>query len=182
MKIGYARVSSQGQDLAVQEQMLQDAGCDVIYSEKRSGTELTSREALSEALRSSRAGDAIVVTRLDRFARSANDLHNLISLLDAKGVGFTCLSQAGVDTTTAVGKLTLGVLAAVAAFETDLRSERQAEGIARAKLLGKYQGRKPSVDYDVIKRMRTQGFSPTEIAKIIGIGRSTVYRALSEYR
>lgn len=179
MLIGYARVSSTGQDLTVQEEALRAAGCEQIYAEKKSGRSAADRTALSDAMKAVREDDIIVVTRLDRFARSTQDLHNLLGTLEAKGVGFRCLAQAGVDTTTPSGKLTMSILGAVAAFETDLRAERQAEGIARAKAAGVYKGRAPSVDYAKVRRLHSQGIKPTEIAELLGVGRTTVYRALA---
>ena len=179
MLIGYARVSSTGQDLNIQEEALRAAGCEQVYAEKRSGRQAANRVALDDALKAARANDIIVVTRLDRFARSTQDLHNLLATLEAKGVGFRCLAQAGVDTTTPTGKLTLSILGAVAAFEADLRAERQAEGIARAKQEGRYKGRSPSIDYAKVKKLHSQGINPTEIASLLGIGRTSVYRVLA---
>ena len=91
---------------------------------------------------------------------------------------FRCLAQSGVDTTTSTGKLTLAILGAVSAFEADLRAERQAEGIAKAKSAGKYRGRSPSIDYETVKKLHAQGNRPTEIAALLHIGRTSVYRAL----
>jgi len=179
MLIGYARVSSTGQDLAVQEDALRAAGCEQIYSEKKSGRQADDREALHDAVKAARAGDIIVVSRLDRFARSTQDLHNLLATLESKSVGFRCIAQTGVDTTTPTGKLTLAILGAVAAFEADLRAERQAEGIARAKQEGRYKGRTATIDYAKVRKLHGQGISPTEIAGLLGIGRTSVYRALS---
>lgn len=180
MLVGYARVSTKDQDLSVQRDALTTAGCETIFSEHRSGRRAADREALSDMLRHVRKGDTLMVTRLDRLARSMRDLHNILATLDEKGVGFNCLSQSGVDTTTSTGKLTLSILGAVAAFETDLRAERQAEGIARArKIEGKYRGRSPSIDYATVRKLRIQGNSPTEIASLLGIGRTSVYRALA---
>ena len=150
-----------------------------MFSEKKSGRRADDRPALNEALDFVRNGDTLIVTRLDRLARSTQDLHNLLAKLDAKGVGFRCLAQSGVDTTTSTGKLTLAILGAVAAFETDLRAERQAEGIAKAKAEGKYRGRSRSADYDKINKLHGQGIRPTEIASLLGVGRTTVYRALA---
>lgn len=178
--IGYARVSSTDQDLTVQHEALTAAGCERIFSEKKSGRTADNREALIEAIEFARTGDTILVTRLDRWARSTQDLHNLLAKLDKKGVGFRCLAQTGVDTTTSTGKLTLAILGAVAAFEADLRAERQAEGIAKAKIAGKYRGRSRSADYTQIKKLHGQGIAPTEIAKLLGVGRTTVYRAMAD--
>lgn len=179
MLVGYARVSSTDQDLTVQHDALTGAGCEKMFGEKMSGRRADDRQALSEALDFVRKGDTLIVTRLDRLARSTQDLHNLLAQLDAKGVGFRCLAQSGVDTTTSTGKLTLAILGAVAAFETDLRAERQAEGIAKAKAEGKYKGRSPSIDYKQVQKLHGQGINPTEIAGLLGIGRTSVYRALA---
>jgi DNA invertase Pin-like site-specific DNA recombinase len=178
MFVGYARVSSTDQDLTVQQEALRAAGCEKIFGEKKSGRRADDRPALIEAIDFLRSEDTLLVTRLDRLARSTQDLHNLLAQVDAKGAGFRCLAQSGVDTTTSSGKLTLAILGAVAAFEGDLRAERQAEGIAKAKAEGKYRGRLPTVDYGQVKRLHGQGVSPTEIASLLGIGRTTVYRAL----
>ena len=126
MLVGYARVSSGTQSLEVQLDALREAGCEKIFSEKRSDTSTSSRDALAEALDFVRDGsDTLVVTRLDRLARSADDLHAIVAKLSLKGVGFKCLQQGGMDTNTSTGKLLLGVLASIAEFETDIRKERQ---------------------------------------------------------
>lgn len=179
MLVGYGRVSSVGQDLTVQEEALRAAGCERVFSEKKSGRSTGDRPELADAIQFARAGDTLIVTRLDRLARSTQDLHNILASLDQRGVGFRCLAQSGVDTTTSTGKLTLAILGAVAAFETDLRAERQAEGIAKAKAEGKYKGRAPSIDYKQVQKLHGQGINPTEIANLLGIGRTSVYRALS---
>ncbi len=179
MLVGYARVSSTDQSLVVQHDALTDACCERVFAEKRSGRRADDRPSLNEAMDFVRAGDTLIVTRLDRLARSTQDLHNLLARLDAKGVGFRCLAQTGVDTTTSTGKLTLAILGAVSAFEADLRADRQAEGIAKAKAAGKYRGRSPSIDYSQVKRLSEQGNSPTEVAGLLKIGRTSVYRALA---
>ncbi len=178
MLVGYARVSTKDQDLSIQHDALREAGCERIFSEKKSGRSTGDRPALAEAIEFARAGDTLIVTRLDRLARSTQDLHNILGVLDQREVGFRCLAQSGVDTTTSTGKLTLAILGAVAAFEADLRAERQAEGIAKAKADGKYRGRSPSIDYAKVKKLHAQGNNPTEIAHLLGIGRTSVYRAL----
>lgn len=180
MLIGYARVSSADQDLSIQHEVLASAGCERVFSEKRSGRRTDDRAALHEAIEFARNGDTLLVNRLDRLARSTQDLHNILAHLDAKGVSFRCLAQDGVDTTTSTEKLTLAILGAVAAFEADLRAERQAEGIARAKVEGKYRGRSRSHDYNQIKKLHQQGISPSEIARLLAVGRTTVYRALAD--
>lgn len=178
MDIGYARVSSTGQSLEVQEEQLRAAGCERVFSEKRSGTSLAGRKALEDAIEFAREGDTLIVTRLDRLARSGSDLQNIVTRLNAKGVGFRCLQQGAVDTTTGMGKLVLGILGAVAEFEADIRRERQMEGIAKAKAAGVYRGRRPSVDVAAVQALKAAGKGPAEIARELGIGRTSVYRAL----
>src|SRR5206468_3746181 len=152
--------------------------CEKVFSEKRSGTSAGAREALQEALDFAREGDTLVVTRLDRLARSSNDLHNIIARLAGKGVKFRCLQQSGVDTDSGMGKLVLAILGAVAEFETDIRRERQREGIEKAKAEGVYKGRKPSVDVPRVRELRDAGMGPSAIAKELKVGRTSVWRAL----
>ena len=118
------------------------------------------------------------MTRLDRLARSGGDLQTIVQRLNAKGIGFRCLQQGAVDTTTGMGKLVMGILGAVAEFEADIRKERQMEGIVRAKAAGVYKGRKPSVDIEAVKALKALGKGPAAIAKELGIGRASVYRAM----
>ena len=179
MLVGYARVSSVGQSLEVQLDALRQAGCEKIFSEKRSGTTTAGRTELADALSFVREGDVLVVTRLDRLARSAGDLHALIKQLEGKGCGFDCLQQPGMATTTSTGKLMLNVLASIAEFEADIRRERQREGIERAKAAGVYKGRKSTIDPAQVRSLRDQGLGGTEIAQKLGIARASVYRALS---
>lgn len=180
MLVGYARVSSSSQSLDVQLEALASAGCEKVFSEKRSGTTTTGRDELLDALAFVREGDTLVVTRLDRLARSAGDLHNIVKQLTEKGVAFDCLQQSGMCTSSSTGRLLLGVLASIAEFEADIRRERQREGIDRAKAAGVYKGRRPTVDAAQVRALRDQGLGGTEIAKVLGIGRASVYRALSE--
>ena len=174
--IGYARVSSVGQSLEVQEAALEAAGCNRVFSEKRSGRTASDREQLSLALDFIRDGDSLIVTRLDRLARSVIDLHQIIARVTAKGAAFRVLQQAGIDTGTSTGKLTLAVLAAVAEFETDIRAERQKDGIEAAKAKGVYKGRTPTVDPAAIKAALAKGESPSALSRRMGVARSTVYR------
>lgn len=177
--VGYARVSSAGQSLEVQIENLKNAGCEKLFAEKQSGTSVSDRMALHEALEWLREGDTLVVTRLDRLARSGKDLHNIIDQLSIKKVGFQCLQQGAVDTTTSMGKLVLGILGAVAEFETDIRKERQREGIEKAKKRGVYKGRPASIDADKVRELKAAGMGGAAIAKEIGIGRASVYRLLA---
>lgn len=179
MLVGYARVSSLGQSVDAQVDALTAAGCERVFAETRSGTSTKDRSELADALAFVREGDVLIVTRLDRLARSASDLHAIVKQLTGKGVGFQCLQQSGMDTTTSTGKLLLGVLASIAEFETDIRRERQREGIERAKAAGVYKGRKRSIDVSAIRELKEQGLGGTEIAKKLGIGRASVYRAIN---
>jgi DNA invertase Pin-like site-specific DNA recombinase len=177
--VGYARVSSSGQSLDIQHDALREAGCEKVFSEKMSGRSTTDREQLAMALDFVREGDTLICTRLDRLARSVGDLHQIVEKLIAKMVAFRCLNQSAVDTDTSTGRLMLAILAAVAAFENDIRSERQREGVERAKAAGKYKGRPASIDPERVKTLKANGMGATEIAKVMKIGKASVYRALS---
>ncbi|SET08548.1 recombinase family protein [Paracoccus homiensis] len=175
---GYARVSTTDQNLTIQREALMAAGCDVIREEKRSGTKLAGRDELATLLDFLREGDTLVVTRLDRLARSMDDLSAISRQLQDKGVTLRATEQP-VDTGTAAGKAFFQMLGVFAEFETNLRRERQMEGIAKAKAAGVYKGRKPSIDAEEVKRLRdVEGLGPTEIAKRLGLARSSVYRVL----
>lgn len=176
--VGYARVSSVGQSLEVQEEALRAAGCDKVFSEKRTGTTQEGREELRRALEYVREGDTFVVTRIDRLARSVTDLGEVVAALTSKGVSFRALQQGEFDTTAATGRLFLTMLGAFAEFETSLRRERQMEGIAKAKAQGRYRGRPETVDKGAIRRLHAEGVKPMQIAKRLGVARSTVYEAL----
>ena len=178
MLVGYARVSSVSQSLDVQLEALTAAGCERTFAEKHTGTTTTGREELASALAFVREGDTLVVTRLDRLARSAGDLHSLVKQLADKGVTFMCLQQPAMETRSSTGKLLLGVLASIAEFEADIRRERQREGIERAKSEGVYKGRKRAIDPAQVRALREQGMGCSEIAKRMGIARASVYRAL----
>lgn len=178
MLIGYARVSTTGQSLEVQEAALRGAGVDKLFTEKKSGTTTAGRAALDTAADFAREGDVLIVTRLDRLARSVGDLKDIVRRLEAKGVGFRCLQQSEIDTTTSTGRLMLNILGAIAEFEGDLRRERQRDGIEAAKAKGVYKGRPRSIDAASVKALRGEGIGPAEIARRLGIGRASVYRAL----
>jgi DNA invertase Pin-like site-specific DNA recombinase len=180
MQVGYARVSSTGQSLEVQRDLLAGAGCEKVFAEKVSGTSMAGRTELADAMDFCREGDTFVVTRLDRCARSAKDLHNIVAALSSKGVGFRCLQQGGLDTTTSHGKLMLGILAAVAEFETDIRKERQMEGIEKAKAQGRYRGRPAAIDAEEVRKLRDSGMGASQIAQELKIGRASVYRVLED--
>jgi DNA invertase Pin-like site-specific DNA recombinase len=175
---GYARVSTLDQDLTVQRQALRTAGCGVIRAEKASGSRRDGRTELQVLLDFVQPGDTLVVTRIDRLARSLKDLQDIVHELKGRGVALRATEQP-IDTGTAAGKAFLDMLGVFAEFETNLRRERQLEGIRQAKARGVYQGRKPSIDMAEIRRLREQdGLGPTAIARRLGIGRASVYRAL----
>lgn len=180
MKYGYARVSTDDQDLTLQREKLLAAGCDVVREEKRSGTKLAGRDELKTLMEFMREGDTLVITRLDRLARSLEDLSHLARQLQAKGVSLMATEQP-VDTSNAAGKAFFQMLGVFAEFETNLRRERQMEGIAKAKAEGVYRGRKPSIDVAEVKRLRDQeGLGATEIARKLSIARTSVYRVLQD--
>lgn len=179
MLVGYARVSSTSQSLDIQQEALTAAGCEKVFAEKMSGRTADGRQQLAEALQWVRESDTLIVTRLDRLARSVSDLHQIIEKLTAKGVAFRCLNQSGVDTDSSTGRLMLAILGAVSCFENDIRRERQMEGVAKAKLAGRYLGRKATIRPEDVRQLRAEGLGATEIAKRLGIGRASVYRKLA---
>ena len=181
MKVGYARVSSTGQDLEVQLDALKKVQCEKIFKEKVSGTSTQGREKLRECLDFVREGDELVFTRTDRLARSILDLQLIVKELTDKGVTITATEQP-ISTKDATSKCFLDMLGVFAEFETNLRAERQLEGIAKAKEKGIYKGRKGKIDVDKIKRLRDEGLGATAIAKQMKIHRDSVYRLLKEVK
>jgi len=173
---GYARVSTADQDLTIQLDALRRTGADVIHQEKRSGTTKEGRAALAQLLASLQRGDVLMVTRIDRLARSIGDLQDIVRMLKAKGVALRAIEQP-IDMTTAAGKCFLDMLGVFAEFETNLRRERQAEGISRAKANGVYKGR-PSVNAITVRELRDAGLTHDAIASKLGVHRASVYRAL----
>ena len=177
---GYARVSSIDQDLSVQRTALKAAGCEVIRAEKASGTRRNGRSELQVLLDFLRPGDTLVVTRIDRLARSLKDLQDIVHELKAIGVALKATEQP-VDTGSAAGKAFLDMLGVFAEFETNLRRERQMEGIKAAKERGVYRGRKRTIDVVEVRRLRSEEkLGPMAIARRLGIGRASVYRVLRE--
>lgn len=174
---GYARVSTNDQDLTIQQEALKRAGCTVIRSEKATGTRLEGRRELTTLLEFLTTGDVLVITRLDRLARSMDDLTTIVRQLEQKGVELRATEQP-IDTSSPAGKAFFQMLGVFAEFETNLRKERQLEGIAAAKAKGVYKGRKPSIDPAVVKQLAADGVGPSEIAKRMGVARSSVYRFL----
>jgi DNA invertase Pin-like site-specific DNA recombinase len=157
------------------------AGCDLIREEKRSGKSREGRTELATLLDFLRHGDTLMVTRIDRLARSIGDLQDIVRSLRAKGVALKATEQP-IDTSTAAGKCFLDMLGVFAEFETNLRRERQMEGIAKAKAAGVYKGRKPSIDPAEVRRMLDSGINPSAVARALGIGRASVYRVAGSSR
>jgi DNA invertase Pin-like site-specific DNA recombinase len=179
--VGYARVSSTGQDLAVQLDSLEKAGCEKVFKEKRSGLD-AGRPELKRCLEYLREGDTLLVTKIDRLARSTSDLYRIVSELTDKGVAFKVTDDPTIDTTSRTGKLVMGILALIAEFENDIRRERQMDGVAKAKERGVKFGRKPLLVDEMIKRvrkLRTAGETVPEIMRQTQLSKASVYRALA---
>lgn len=179
MLVGYARVSSAGQSLAIQTEALKAAGCEKLFAEKETGTSTETRKALADALDFIREGDTFVVTRIDRLARSVADLETIVAKVKAKGAFLRALEQP-IDTSSPAGVAFLQMLGVFAQFETAIRKERQMEGIAKAKADGRYKGRKPTVDVATVRSLKAEGVRPVDIASRLGIARASVYRALAD--
>lgn len=181
MLIGYARTSTLDQKagLDAQTRDLTAMGCERIFVEQVSSVDMASREKLVEALDFARQGDTLVVTKLDRLARSVAHLVALTAQMEGKGITLRILDM-GMDTATPNGRLMLNLLGSIAQFEREIMLERQREGIAKAKAEGKYKGRAPTAraKADEVLRLHRDGIGGTEIAKRLGIGRASVYRVL----
>lgn len=185
MIVGYARTSTVDQTagLEAQQRELASAGCEKVFVEQVSSVDVRARERLAEALDFIRKGDTLVVTKLDRLARSVAHLLEILEVVEEKGAALRILSM-GIDTGTATGKLMLTLLGGVAEFERSIMLERQREGIAKAKAEGKYKGRKPTAKAKAteVLTMHAEGVGATEIAKRLSIGRASVYRILGEHK
>ena len=149
----------------------------MIRQEKASGATTEGRAELRTVLDFLRKGDALVVTRIDRLARSIGDLQDIVRAVKARGASLKATEQP-IDTGTAAGKCFLDMLGVFAEFETNLRKERQLEGIAKAKAAGVYKGRPASIDADAVRKLKADGLGASEIAKALKIGRASVYRVL----
>ncbi|KRE10131.1 resolvase [Bacillus sp. Root239] len=191
MKYGYARVSSVGQNLTAQIRKLEEVGCDLVFKEKVSGRKKDDREQFNMLLEKVHKGDTIVVTKLDRFARSTKDALSTIEYLNNKDVSLIVLNMGGdkVDTGTAIGKLMITVLSGIAEFEADMIKERQLEGIEEAKKRGVYKGRPAKYTekhrglqhaLDLFYNRGTNKKTVKEIEEITKISRATIYRAVKE--
>jgi DNA invertase Pin-like site-specific DNA recombinase len=183
LKIGYARVSTSGQDLTAQRDALAVLGVDLdrVYVDHGLTGSSRDRPGLREALAACRAGDTLVVTKLDRLARSLPDARDIVADLTARGVKLA-IGGSVHDPTDPVGRLLFNVLAMVAEFEADLIRMRTREGLAVAKAKGRLRGRQPKLsarqEADLVALHAAGEHSPTELAELFGVGRSTVYRAL----
>jgi len=183
--IGYARTSTldQRNGLEAQLDQLRDAGCEKLFEEQVSSVDVSARVRLAEALDFVREDDVLIVTRLDRLARSVPHLLEILDRLTEKGASLRVLGM-GIDTGTPTGKLMLTVLGGIAEFEREIMLERQREGIAKAKVAGKYKGRKPTARARAkeVLELHGEGTGATEIAKKLGIGRASVYRILDDQK
>jgi len=177
MLIGYARTSTVDQEAGLEAQLrdLEAVGVEKVYSEQVSS--VAARLELEKALDFIREGDTLIVTKLDRLARSVKDLLGIVDRVQVKGAALKILAM-DLNTQTSHGRLVLQILGAIAEFERALMLERQIEGIRRAQLLGKYRGRKPSARErkSEIAALMSAGVGATEIAQRLGIARSSVYR------
>ncbi len=179
MKVGYARTSTLEQQAGLDAQIrdLTAAGTEKIFSEQVSA--VGKRPQLEGALDFIREGDILIVTKLDRLARSTQHLLEIAQRVKAKRADLAILNL-GADTSTATGKLIFTIIGAVGTFERELMLERQREGIAKAKAEGRYRGRKPTARARAaeVRALKADGVRPADIARQLGIGRASVYRVL----
>lgn len=179
MLVGYGCVTSVGESFHPQRETLEAAGCKDIHNEDQTcpttgSTRLTLRKVLNRLAE----GDTLVVTRLDRIAESIQDLHHVLTHLSTNSIGFRCVQQSGVNISRKSAKITLGVVAALAEFERDLLARKPGRSMRHSE--GRVKPRLAPVDVKAVRALREKGFGPAAIAKHLGIGRSSVYRALRE--
>lgn len=181
-RVGYARVSTADQDLAPQLDILRERGCDPIYSEHASG-KVDDRAELANAIKATRAGDTLVVWRLDRLGRSLPHLIQTVNELATRGVGFESVTEA-IDTGTAAGKLVFNIFASLADFERHLISERTRAGLAAGRARGRMGGRPPALTPKQISEARLLLTDPeatiTGVAERYGVSRTTLYKGLKQ--
>lgn len=182
MKIGYARVSTKKQNLDRQIDSLTAAGCDVIFTEKETGTK-RNRPELNKMLSEIQEGDTVVFAELARASRSTKDLLELVETITEKGASVKSLKESWLDTTSSAGKLMLTIFAGLAEFERDLISERTIEGLAAAERRGNVGGRpkknSEQLDY-AIELVKEGNLAKSEICRVTGVSRATLYRRLEE--
>ena len=177
--IGYARVSTTDQNLELQENALRAAGCEIIRSEKRSGTTTAGRDELRTILEFLRKGDVLMVTRIDRLARSTFDLFGIVKRIVGAKAEFRSLAEPWADTGTSTGRLMIAVLGGLADVERDLIRTRTAEGRNRAQKRGQHMGRPPKLtaaQQTEARRRRAEGATLAELARSYGVGKSTISR------
>jgi len=175
--VGYARVSSKTQSLDIQIEKLQKNGCTKIFKEKISGVD-QNRPELIKCKEYLREGDTLVITKIDRLARSTVDLGNIVKKLQDDGINFVVLDQ-NIDTSTPAGKLTFHIISSVAEFENEIRKERQREGIEKALSLGKPYGRPSKITKDVVTQIKEDlgnGLTTADILKQMDVSRSTFFK------
>lgn len=176
LRIGYARVSTDDQTLDLQLDALRD--CEEVYQEKASGKS-KDRPELAHCLKALRTGDVLVVWRLDRLGRSLPDLVQIVTLLEERGIGFESLTEK-IDTTSAAGKLTFHVFAALAEFERNIIRERTKAGLDAARARGRKGGRKPALNDKQVREIRALLADPqihvSDVAKKFGVSRTTLYK------
>src|SRR5580704_14288286 len=181
MRYGYARVSTSKQDCANQVDTLKAAGCNLIFTEKVSGKSTNGRTEFSRLMRALKSGDTVVVTKLDRLARSSRDLHNILHDLEEGACGFVSLGETWCDTTTDVGKLVLTIMGGIAEFERKLIQARCEEGITKAREMGKKFGRPSALDAGQRRKIAERyadGETMAELAHEYECGEATIWRAL----
>jgi DNA invertase Pin-like site-specific DNA recombinase len=178
-RIGYARVSTDDQMLDLQLDALTRSGCDPVYKETASGGKSALRPELAQCLKALRAGDVLVVWRLDRLGRSLSDLVRIVSELEQRGIGFESLTEK-IDTTSAAGKLTFHVFAALAEFERNIIRERTKAGLDAARARGRMGGRKPALSDKQVREIKALMADPqiqvSDVAKKYGVSRTTLYK------
>lgn len=181
MRYGYARVSTTKQDYALQVNALKGAGCDTIFTEKASGKSTNGRREFQRLLKAINPGDVVMVTRLDRLARSTRDLLNIVHDLKEAGCGFVSLGETWCDTTTAASELMLTIMGGIAQFERSLILARTEAGIAKAREQGKKFGRPSALDVEQRRKIAERyaaGETMAELARDYECGEATIWRAL----
>ena len=182
MRYGYARVSSKTQDYSAQVDALKAAGCERVFSEKASGKSAKDRPEFGKLMRELVPGDTVVVSKLDRLARSSRDLHNILHELQERGCGFVSLGESWCDSTSEVGRLMLTIMGGIAEFERGLIRKRCDEGIERAKAKGVTFGRKRKLDKNMVRAAAdryAKGETMAELAEVYGVSEPTIWRALT---
>jgi DNA invertase Pin-like site-specific DNA recombinase len=180
MLVGYARVSTDEQNLDLQLDALKLAGCEQLFTDKITGTAKT-KEGLAEAIKYLREGDTLVVWKLDRLGRTVKGLVELVERFQTRGVQFKSITDS-IDTSTAAGRFFFHVMAALAEMERELIKERTKAGLTAARARGRMGGRKPKMDVSKInsaKQLLNSGMTGKDVAQNLGVSRATLYRAIA---